>query len=75
MSPLHHQHPGLWIWTARAAYTAVMMISRTYLGAHWLSDTIGGLLLGIGVAIMVWAPLAAKLDGERELRRRQAGGR
>jgi len=67
--------PGLWIWIAGAAYTVVMMISRTYLGAHWLSDTIGGLLLGIGVAITVWAPLAAKLDGELELRRRQAGER
>jgi membrane-associated phospholipid phosphatase len=37
--------PGLWIWIAGAVYTSVMMISRTYLGAHWLSDTIGGLLL------------------------------
>ncbi|HZK59394.1 MAG TPA: phosphatase PAP2 family protein, partial [Cryobacterium sp.] len=49
------------------AWVAVMMLSRTYLGAHWLSDTVGGLLLGIGVAIVVWAPLAAKLDGEHRL--------
>jgi len=64
--------PGLWVWLAGSIYTAVMMISRTYLGAHWLSDTVGGLLLGIGVAIVVWAPLAAKVDGERTLRSRRS---
>lgn len=59
--------PRFWVGAAGVLYTAVMMFSRTYLGAHWLSDTIGALLLGIGVAIVVWAPLAAKLDGEHEL--------
>lgn len=59
--------PRLWVWLAGAAYTAVMLLSRTYLGAHWLTDTIGGLLIGAGVAVVVWAPLAAKLGGEREL--------
>lgn len=63
--------PRLWVWLAASAYTAVMMFSRTYLGAHWLSDTIGGLLLGIGIAIVIWAPMAAKLDGERRLRGRR----
>src|SRR5665647_980965 len=59
--------PRLWVWIAGVVWVALMMVSRTYLGAHWLSDTVGGLLLGIGVAIVVWAPLAAKLDGERRL--------
>ena len=57
-----------WVWILGAAYTLAMMISRTYLGAHWLTDTIGALLLGVGIAVVVWAPLAAKLDGERRLR-------
>lgn len=48
-------------------YTAVMMFSRTYLGAHWLTDTIGALFLGIGIAIVIWAPLVAKLNGEHQL--------
>jgi len=59
--------PRVWVWAAGAAYTVIMLLSRTYLGAHWLTDTIGGLLIGLGVAIVVWAPLAAKLDGERHL--------
>ena len=64
--------PWLWVWIAGAVYTVVMMISRTYLGAHWLTDTIGGLFLGVGVAVLVWAPFAAKLDGENTIARRRA---
>lgn len=63
--------PRVWVWIAGAVYTVVMMISRTYLGAHWLTDTFGALLLGVGVAIVVWAPLAAKIDGESRIRSRR----
>ncbi len=63
--------PKWWVWLAAAVYTATMMFSRTYLGAHWLSDTIGGLLLGIGLTLLIWAPLASRIDGERQLRRRR----
>jgi len=53
-----------WVWAAGAAYVVLMMVSRTYLGAHWVSDTIGGALVGIAVALIVWAPLARKLRVE-----------
>jgi undecaprenyl-diphosphatase len=59
--------PRVWVWVAGVIYTVIMLLSRTYLGAHWLSDTIGGMLLGAGVAFILWAPFAAKLNGERRL--------
>lgn len=61
--------PRIWVWAAGLAYTLLMMLSRTYLGAHWLSDTIGGLLLGIGVALILAAPLLSRLSKEPRPRR------
>ncbi|WP_328744417.1 phosphatase PAP2 family protein [Gulosibacter sediminis] len=58
--------PRVWVWVAGAVYTVGMMLSRTYLGAHWISDTIGGLLIALGIAIIIWAPLASRLQRERE---------
>jgi len=58
--------PRVWVWLVGLAYTVIMLLSRTYLGAHWLTDTFGGLLIGVGVAFVLWAPIAAKLDGERQ---------
>jgi undecaprenyl-diphosphatase len=58
--------PRVWVWVAGAAWAILMAMSRTYLGAHWLSDTVGGLLLGTGIAIIVWAPLAYRLARERQ---------
>jgi len=55
-----------WVWIVGVVYVVLMLLSRTYLGAHWLSDTFGGLLLGAGVAIIVWAPIANKLYRENE---------
>ena len=54
-----------WVWIVGAAYTLLMMLSRTYLGAHWISDTIGGMLIGAGLAVIIWAPFAFVLDRER----------
>ena len=54
-----------WVWIVGVVYAVLMMLSRTYLGAHWLSDTVGGLILGAGAAILVWAPFAYVLHRER----------
>ncbi|WP_426519118.1 phosphatase PAP2 family protein [Diaminobutyricibacter sp. McL0618] len=56
-----------WIWITGAVYTLLMMLSRTYLGAHWISDTVGGMLVGVGVAVIIWAPFALRLYRERRL--------
>jgi membrane-associated phospholipid phosphatase len=54
-----------WMAAAGAVYVVLMALSRTYLGAHWVTDTIGGLLIGAGIAIIVWAPLARRIHDER----------
>lgn len=44
-----------WMWVSGAILSVAMMYSRTYLGAHWLSDTVAGALLGAGLTLLVWA--------------------
>jgi undecaprenyl-diphosphatase len=44
--------PARWRWEVRAvAFATVMALSRVYLRAHWLSDTVAGGLLGAGLAL------------------------
>ena len=57
-----------WVWVAGAAYVVAMALARTYLGAHWVTDTIGGALLGVAVAVVLWAPIADKLAAEPRAR-------
>ncbi|HAQ60151.1 MAG TPA: phosphatase PAP2 family protein [Microbacterium sp.] len=55
--------PRLWVVLAGVAWVLLMAFSRTYLGAHWLSDTLGGMLAGAGTALVLaavfahWIPL------------------
>ncbi|MEU1971333.1 phosphatase PAP2 family protein [Microbacterium sp. NPDC019599] len=45
-----------WLWWVFGAVWVVWMAwSRTYLAAHWLSDVVGGLFLGVAVGILAWA--------------------
>ena len=54
-----------WVFVAGGAYVLLMALSRTYLGAHWVSDTVGGLLIGAAVAVIVWTPFAHRMLSER----------
>ncbi|MDQ1082845.1 MULTISPECIES: phosphatase PAP2 family protein [Microbacterium] len=44
-----------WVWAAGTVWVVLMMWSRTYLHAHWLSDVVAGFLEGVAVATLVWA--------------------
>lgn len=44
-----------WVWALAILYIVVMSLSRTYLEAHWLTDTIGGALLGASAAMLTWS--------------------
>jgi undecaprenyl-diphosphatase len=52
-----------WRWEVRAvAFAVVMALSRVYLRAHWLSDTVAGGLLGAALALGCPALLMALRD-------------
>src|SRR5690606_28731516 len=56
--------PRVWTAVAGAAWVVLMAFSRTYLGAHWLSDTVGGALIGAAAALLVAAAFAKPLRRE-----------
>jgi len=60
-----------WWGTGAVAFSILMALSRAYLGAHWLSDAIAGVLLGTSCAL-----LAALVVGalQRRWGRRHPGG-
>lgn len=51
-----------YVWILGAVWVLMMMWSRTYLHAHWLSDVVAGMLEGIAVATLVWVAIEAARD-------------
>lgn len=56
--------PRAWVAVLGALYVVLMALSRTYLGAHWVSDTVGGALVGAAIAALVWTAFAVVLRRE-----------
>ncbi|GAA2617600.1 MULTISPECIES: phosphatase PAP2 family protein [Streptomyces] len=52
-------------WTGGAVFTLAMMWSRTWLHAHWLSDTVAGAAAGAGVGLLAWWLFGPALARER----------
>jgi membrane-associated phospholipid phosphatase len=42
----------VWWAAAAAGFSVLMALSRAYLGAHWLSDAVAGVLLGTSCALL-----------------------
>lgn len=47
--------PRIWVLLLGVLWTIAMAFSRTLLSVHWLSDTIGGMLVGVGTVLIVGA--------------------
>jgi membrane-associated phospholipid phosphatase len=59
--------PSRWRWEVNAVvFTSVMALSRVYLRAHWLSDTVAGALLGAGLALG-WPALLMAVRSRRDV--------
>ncbi len=52
-------------WIGGTAFTLAMMWSRTWLHAHWLSDTVAGAAAGAGVGLLAWWLFNPALARER----------
>lgn len=59
--------PRLWVAVVGICWVALMAFSRTQVHAHWLSDTLGGVLAGTGAALIVAAAFTLPLARERSL--------
>ncbi|WP_330309936.1 MULTISPECIES: phosphatase PAP2 family protein [unclassified Streptomyces] len=56
----------LWGWIAFGLLVALMMWSRVWLHAQWLSDALAGAMAGAGAGLVLWRAFAALLRCEAE---------
>lgn len=55
--------PRVWVAIVGAVWVVAMALSRTILAVHWITDTVGGALVGasaaliVGAVVLTWASL------------------
>ncbi|WP_328622365.1 phosphatase PAP2 family protein [Streptomyces sp. NBC_00354] len=62
-------------WAGGVVFTLAMMWSRTWLHAHWLTDTVAGAAAGAGAALLAWWAFTPALAREHARRQRSAPAR
>jgi undecaprenyl-diphosphatase len=63
--------PRRWVAMVGAVWVVLMAFSRTYLHAHWASDTLGGALVGSAAVLVVAALYTGRLRQESAARTRR----
>ena len=58
--------PRVWVAVVGGAWVFAMAFSRTQVHAHWLSDTVGGTLVGVGATLVIAGICARMLERENE---------
>jgi len=74
---LYRERGWRWPLVAAAALMVVVLYSRLYLGVHWPTDVVGGLLLGVvwlAVTQYAFAPFRHRPAGTREPASAKTGG-
>jgi membrane-associated phospholipid phosphatase len=67
---LHFKFPkwfSIWVQLGLLGFLGVMFISRIYLGEHWMSDVIGGLLVGLSFGLLSGLTIPQKQKTQPEL--------
>lgn len=57
--------PRAWAVIVGSVWVVLMAFSRTYLHAHWLSDTLGGAMIGASAGLLVAAGFSVPLLRDR----------
>ena len=56
------------VWAVAALLVVLIALTRVYLGAHWLSDVLGGAMVGSGVALLVIGAFFEGIEDARPVR-------